>query len=67
MFPVLAHSLSIFAAMITYYCQTLEDALKKAKQAGKQPGCEFWGITVFGKKGFAVYKNGTLVERYIKK
>jgi len=53
--------------MITHYWQTLEDALKKAKQAGKQPGCEFWGITVSGKKGFAVYKDGTLVERYIKK
>jgi len=53
--------------MITHYCQTLEEALKKAKQAGKQPGCEFWGITVSGKKGFAVYKNGFLVERYIKK
>ena len=51
--------------MITHYCQTLEDALKKAKQAGKQPGCEFWGITVSGKKGFAVYKNGKLVERYL--
>ena len=46
---------------------TKEEALKKAKQAGKQPGCEFWGITISGKKGFAVYKNGTLVERYIKK
>lgn len=64
---ILAHPSSIFAAMITHYWQTLEDALKKAKQAGKQPGCEFWGITVSGKKGFAVYKNGTLVERYIKK
>ena len=64
----MAHSPSIFAAMITHYCQTLEEALKKAKQAGKQPGCEFWGKTFpDGKKGFAVYKNGTLVERYIKK
>jgi len=51
--------------MITHYCQTLEEALKKAKQAGKQPGCEFWGITVSGKKGFVVYKNGKLMERYI--
>ena len=40
--------------------------MKKAKQAGKQLGCEFWGITVSGKKGFVVYKNGMLVERYIK-
>ena len=51
--------------MITHYCLTLEEALKKAKQAGKQPGCEYWGITISGKKGFAVYKNGFLVERYL--
>ena len=51
--------------IITHYCQTPEEALKKAKLAGKQPGCEFWGITVSGRKGFAVYKNGTLVERYV--
>lgn len=37
-------------SMITHYCQTLEEALKKAKQAGKQPGCEFWGITLSGQK-----------------
>ena len=61
----MAQASSIFAVMITHYCQTLEEALKKAKQAGKQPGCEFWGITVSGKKGFAVYKNGFLVERYL--
>ena len=53
--------------IITHYCRTLEEALKQAKQAGKQPGCEFWGITISGRKGFAVYKNGMLVERYIKK
>ena len=46
--------------------------LKKAQQAGKQPGCEYWGITFSGLKGFAVYrngfavnKNGKLVERYV--
>jgi len=51
--------------IITHYCRTQEDALKQAKQAVKQPGCEFWGITVSGKKGFAVYRNGFLVERII--
>jgi hypothetical protein len=51
---------------ITHYCQTLEEALKKAKQAGKQPGCYYGGITLpNGKKGFAVYKNGKMVERYV--
>lgn len=39
--------------------------LKKAQQAGKQPGCEYWGISFSGRKGFAVYKNGKLVERYL--
>ena len=61
----MAQVTSIFAAMRTHFCQTLEEALKKAKKAGKQPGCEFWGITFSGKKGFAVYKNGMLVERYV--
>ena len=39
--------------------------LKKAQQAGKQPDCEYWGITFSGRNGFAVYKNGKLVERYV--
>jgi hypothetical protein len=52
--------------MITHYCRSLEDALKKAKLAGKQPGCEYMGIILHtGKKGFAVYKNGKLMERYV--
>ena len=60
-------SFYIRSMIITHYCRTLEEALKQAKQAGKQPGCEFWGITISGRKGFAVYKSGMLVERYIKK
>lgn len=52
-------------AIITHYCRILKDTLKKTKQAGKQPGCEFWGITVSGKKVFEVYKNGNLVGRYM--
>jgi hypothetical protein len=49
----------------SHYCRTHEDALKQAKRAGKEPGCYYGGITFKnGKKGFAVYKNGNLVERY---
>ena len=53
-------------AIITHYCRILKDTLKKTKQAGKQPGCYYGGITLpNGKKEFAVYKNGRLVERYM--
>ncbi len=52
--------------IITHYCRTQEDALKRAKQAGKQLGCYYGGITLpNGRKGFAVYKNGKMVERYL--
>ena len=54
--------------MITHYCRSLEDALKKAKLAAKESGYDYWGITLpNGKRGFAVHKNGNLVERYITK
>jgi hypothetical protein len=43
----------------------LEEVLKRAKLAGKQPGCYYGGITLrSGKKGFAVYKEGKVVEQY---
>jgi len=62
----MAHPPSIFAVMITHYCRTQEDALKQAKRAGKEPGCYYGGITLpNGKRGFAVYKNGKLVENYV--
>ena len=52
--------------MDTYYIKTHEEALRKAKQAGKQQDCEFRGITLpDGSKGFNVYRKGTLVERYV--
>jgi len=52
--------------MITHYCRTNEEALKQAKKAGKQPGCEYMGITLpDGRKGFVIYRNGRLVERYV--
>ena len=34
--------------------------------AGKQPGCFFGGITLkSGRKGFAIYREGKVVERYV--
>lgn len=62
----LAHPASIFTAgMTTYYCRTLEDALRKAKAAGKRPGCFFGGITLrSGRRGFAIYKDGKVIEQY---
>lgn len=51
--------------MVTYYCISFEEALRRAKIAGKQSGCYFGGITLrSGKKGFAVYKDGKVVEQY---
>jgi len=39
--------------MTTYYCHTLEEALNRAKKAGKRSGCWYGGITLkSGKKGF---------------
>ena len=52
-------------SMVTYYCISLEEALRRAKIAGKQPGCYYGGITLRnGKKGFAVYRDGKEFERY---
>ena len=51
--------------MVTYYCISLEEALRKAKIAGKKPGCYYGGITLrSGKKGFAIYKEGKVIEEY---
>ena len=53
------------AAVITYYFKNPEEALKRAKAAGKKPGCWWGGITLpSGKKGWAIYKGGKVVEQY---
>ncbi len=52
--------------MITYYCYTAEEALKKAKQAGKRPGYLYGGIKLkSGKRGFAIYQEGKIIEQYL--
>ena len=54
-----------FAAMVTYYFKNPEEALKRAKAAGKKPGYWYGGITLrSGKKGWAIYKDGKTVEQY---
>jgi hypothetical protein len=62
----LAISPVIFALdMTTFYCHSLEEALKRAKKAGKRPGCHFDGIVLkSGKRGFAIYKEGKVIEQY---
>lgn len=51
--------------MTTYYCHSLEEALRRPKMAGKRPGCFFGGIVQrSGKKGFAVYRDGKVLELY---
>ena len=54
-----------FTAMTTYYFGDPEEALRQAKAAGKRPGCWYGGITLrSGKKGWAIYKGGKVVEQY---
>lgn len=54
-----------FAAVVTYYYKNPEEALRRAKVAGRQPGCWWGGITLpSGKKGWAIYKAGKVVEQY---
>jgi hypothetical protein len=63
--PTLAISPSTFADMTTYYCHTIEEALRRAKKAGRKPGCFYGGITLrSGKRGFAIYREGKVVEQY---
>lgn len=65
MYFTLAISQSTFANMTTYYCHTLEEALRRAKSAGKKPGYYFGGIVLkSGKKGFAIYRDGKVIEQY---
>ena len=51
--------------MTTYYCPNMEEALLRAKKAGREPGCYFGGITLrSGQRGFAVYRDGEVVAQY---
>lgn len=51
--------------MRTYYCASIEQALKRARAAGLLPGRYYGGITLpSGRRGFAVYESGKVVERY---
>ena len=53
------------AMLTTYYFNDPEEALRRAKAAGKRPGRYFGGITLpSGKRAFAVYEGGQIVERY---
>ena len=54
--------------MTTYYCPNMEDALRHAKKAGKEPSCYFVGRLVrSGRRGFAVYRDGKVVAQYTAK
>ena len=66
LYSPLAHLAPTFTAdMTTYYYWTIEEALRKAKAAGKRPGCWYGGIVLrSGRRGFAVYREGKVVEQY---
>ncbi len=50
----------------SHNCYSFEEALRRAKIAGKKPGCYFGGITLkSGRKGFAIYREGKVVEKYV--
>ena len=51
--------------MTTYYCIIVEETMRKAKLASKQPGRFFDGIVLYsGMKRFAIYCDGRVVEQY---
>jgi len=51
--------------MTTYYFKDPEEALKRARIAGKQRGCYYGGITLpSGKKGWAIYHGSKVIEQY---
>ena len=51
--------------MTTYYFRNPEEALRRARLAGKRPGCYYGGITLpSGKRGWAIYKGSKIIERY---
>ena len=51
--------------MIIHYCSSFEEALRRAKAAGKVPGCHYGGIVLpSGKKGFAIYRDSKVIEQY---
>ena len=66
LYLTLAHRRPTFIAeMTTYYCPNMEEALRRAKKAGREPGCYFGGITLrSGRRGFAVYRDGKVVAQY---
>ena len=68
MCSTLAYSLPTFVAvMTTYYCTTIEEALRHVKMAVKTvyPGCYYGGITLrSGRRGFAIYQEGKIVVQY---
>ena len=43
----------------------MEEALRRAKKAGRETGCYYGGIILrSGRRGFAVYRDGKVVAQY---
>ena len=66
LYLTLAHRRPIFTAdMTTYYCPNMEEALRRAKKAGREAGCYYGGITLkSGRRGFAMYRDGKVVAQF---
>lgn len=54
-----------FCFVITFYCISLEEALKRARKSARASGRHYGGITLpSGRRGFAVYSGGNVIEQY---
>ena len=54
-----------FVPMTTYYCRSIEEALRRAKNTARRLTLFYGGITLpSGRKGFAVYRDGKVIEQY---
>ena len=61
----MARLIRTLPAVTTFYFKDPEEALKRAKAAGKRPGCWYGGITLrSGKRGWAIYRAGKVLEVY---
>ena len=67
MCSTLAYSPPTFVTdMTTYYCTTIEEALRRVKWAVKTlyPGSYFGGVTLWSRRrGFAIYQERRIVEQ----
>lgn len=61
----LAHRPVNFGRMVTHYCASLDEALRRARKAAHVSGRYYGGIMLpSGRRGFAVYEGVKVLEQY---